>query len=258
MVKQFVAGILSARETMQGHAQDLGSNWLAANDLNFSQRYLAAIKQITPEDVQSVAFEYLTSENRTLYALLPEGTAPKPVLEAEASVELPIQKFELANGLRLLVKEDHRLPFVEFRSVFKGGVLAEMAEKNGLTQLTSKMLLKGTQKRTAEQIASEIESIGGSIDSYGGNNSFGINLELMSGDFSTGLDLLADVLLNPSFPAAELERERQVQLAGIRAQKDSLLQRASQAMRRALFGDSGYGLHVLGTENSVQRSEVSD
>src|SRR3989449_1466850 len=79
-VKQFLAGTLAARKTMQGQAQDLGGNWLAANDLNFSERYLAAAKRVTPTDVQRVAREYLTIENRTLYALLPAGAAPKPPL----------------------------------------------------------------------------------------------------------------------------------------------------------------------------------
>ena len=62
------------------------------------------------------------------------------------------------------------------------------------------MLLKGTRTRSAEQIAREIESVGGSLDSFGGNNSFGVNAEVLSGDFDTGLDLVADVLLNPTFP----------------------------------------------------------
>jgi hypothetical protein len=108
-------------------------------------------------------------------------------------------------------EEDHRLPFVEFRAVFQGGVLAETTDNNGVTQLTGKMLLKGTTRRSAEDIAREIESVGGSIDSYGGNNSFGVNAEVLSTDFSTGLDLVADVLLNPTFPAPAVERERQVQ-----------------------------------------------
>jgi zinc protease len=205
-----------------------------------------------------VAREYLTPENRTLYSLLPDGTAPKPVLAAEPSQEQPVQKFELANGLRLLVKEDHRLPFVEFRAVFKGGVLAETADNNGVTQLTGKLLLKGTARRSAEDIAREIESVGGNIDSYGGNNSFGVNAEVLSSDFQTGLDLLADVLLNPAFLAPALEREREVQLAAIRDQKDHLLQSASLAMRRALFGPAGYGLDALGSEASVQKIQVTD
>ena len=62
--------------------------------------------------------------------------------------------------------------------MFNGGVLAENVGNNGVTQLTGKLLLKGTQTRSAEEIAREIESIGGSIDSYGGNNSFGVNAEV--------------------------------------------------------------------------------
>ncbi len=71
-VKQFISATLSARKTMEGQAQNLGGNWLAANDLNFSERYLAAVKNVSHADVQRVARHYLTAENRTLYALLPE------------------------------------------------------------------------------------------------------------------------------------------------------------------------------------------
>jgi zinc protease len=257
-LKQFISATLSSRKTMQGQAQDLGGSWLAANDLNFSERYLAAVKRVTPADLQRVARQYLTTENRTLYALLPAGATPKSADESKTPREQPVQKFELANGLRLLVKEDHRLPFVEFRAVFQGGVLAETAGNNGITQLTGKLLLKGTARRSAEDIAKDIESVGGSIDSYGGNNSFGVNAEVLSADFATGLDLLADVLLTPTFPAPALERERQIQLAGIRAQKDHLLQSAALAMRRALFGEHGYGLDAQGSETSVQSIQAAD
>jgi zinc protease len=256
--KQFISGLLSAKKTMTGQAQDLGGSWLAANDLNFSARYLEAVKRVVPEDLQRVARQYLTTENRTLYALLPNGAAPKTSIDIEQISDQPIQKFELPNGLRLLVKENHRLPFVEFRAVFQGGVLAENAGNNGVTQLTSKLLLKGTTTRSAEQIALEIESVGGHIDSYGGNNSFGVNAEVLSSDFATGLNLVADVLLNSTFPADAFERERDVQLASIAAQRDHLLKSASNAMRRGLFGTSGYGLDSLGSEESVAKIQVAD
>src|SRR5207249_3593465 len=124
-VKQFTSATLATRKTMQGQAQDLGANWIAATDLNFSERYLAAVKKITPADLQRVARQYLTTENRTVYALLPAGTVLKELETVAPTVEHPVQKFEFPNGLRLLVKEDHRLPFVELRAVFRGGVLAE-------------------------------------------------------------------------------------------------------------------------------------
>jgi zinc protease len=250
-VKQFVSATLSSRKTMQGQAADLGGNWLAAGDLNFSQRYLAAVQRITPADVQRVAREYLTPENRTLYALLPEGTTPKTTALIETNTEQAIQKFTLPNGLKLLIKEDHRLPFVEFRAVFQGGVLAEDKANNGISQIISRLVVKGTKTRNAEQIASEIESVGGSLDSYGGNNSFGVNAEVLSADLATGLELVADVILNPTFPAAQLEREREVQIAGIRSNKDDLLKSAFKSMRRELFGEVSYGLDSLGTEETL-------
>jgi zinc protease len=256
-VKQFISATLATRKTMEGQAQNLGGNWLAANDLNFSERYLAAVKRVTHADVQRVAREYLTAENRTIYALLPEGATPKPKAEIETNADHPIQKVTLRNGLKLLVKEDSRLPFVEFRAVFQGGVLAETAANNGSTMLLAKLLIKGTHQRDAEKIATEIESVGGHIDSYGGNNSFGVNAEVLSSDFATGLDLIADVLLNPVFPADELEREKEIQIAGIRSRKDELLKSASLAMRRAMFGESGYGLDSLGSEESVANISVA-
>jgi len=249
--KQFIASTLATRKTMQGQAQDLGACWLLANDLTFSERYLASVKRITPADLQRVAREYLNVENRTVYALLPLGGAPQTRVSSQALAEHPIQKFEMPNGLRVLLKEDHRLPFIEFRAVLRGGVLAETPANNGLTQIAGKMLLKGTTTRSADAIALAVESLGGSIDSYGGNNTFGVNAEVMGGDFRAGLELLAEVLLQPAFPEDALEREREVQLAIIRSQKDHLLQRASSNMRRLLFGEIGYGLEAVGSEQSV-------
>ncbi len=257
-VKQFVAATLATRKTMQGQAQELGGSWMVANDLNFSERYLAAVKRITPADLQRAAREYLTPENRTLYALLPKGATAQTTAQVTVRAEQPVQKIELPNGLRLLLKEDHRLPFVHFHALFQGGVLAESAAQNGLTLLLAKMLLKGTPARNAEQIVTEIESVGGSIDCYGGNNSFGVHAEVLSEDFTLGLNLVADVLLNPCFPDSALELERQMQLAAIRAQKDQILQNCGRMMRRALFGEAGYGLDINGTETSVALIQTSD
>jgi zinc protease len=169
-----------------------------------------------------------------------------------------VEKILFPNGLRLLVKEDHRLPFVEMRAVFRGGVLAETAEKNGLTQLVSKMLLQGTRRRSAEEIAVSVESVGGSIESFGGNNSFGVNAEVLSDEFKTGFDVFTDVLLNPSFPTDPFERERAIQLELIRGQRDHLLQSCSRAMRKELFGPTAYGLDPLGNEISVNSLKVAD
>ena len=82
-------------------------------------------------------------------------------------------------------------------------------------------------------------------------------MEVLSGDLKTGFEVFADVLLNPSFPAAAFERERRIQLELIRAQKDQLLQCCGQAMRRGLFGAAGYGLDPAGSEESVKALPLS-
>jgi zinc protease len=257
-VKQFVAATLATHKTMQGQAQDLGSSWMAAGDLNFSERYLTAVKAVTPADLQRVARQYVASENRTLYALLPAGRAPKAARVRELSDEFPVQKLERSSGLRLLLKESHRLPFVEFRLVLRGGVLAETARINGLTHLLARMLLQGTLSRSAAQLVTEIESVGGHIDTYSGNNSFGVSVEVLSSDFRLGLELLADTLLHPSFPAEALARERELQLAALKAQRDQLLQSGDRVLRRALFGQQAYGLDPLGAEESLLALQADD
>ncbi|MGZ4964225.1 MAG: M16 family metallopeptidase, partial [Limisphaerales bacterium] len=258
VVKQFVASTLATRKTMHGQAQELGANWIGTNDLNFSERYMAAIKAVSANDLQRVARQYLTTQNRTVYALLPQGATPHVQQANEAFKENAVQKITLPNGLRLLVKEDHRLPFVEIRAAFQGGVLAEKEANNGVCQLMSKMLMQGTARRSAEQIAIEIESVGGSIDSFGGNNSFGVSVEVLSSDFDTAMDIFADVMLRPSFPSEPFEVERRVQLENIREQRDHLLHSCSRAMRRALFGTTTYGLDSSGTETSVAALSTKD
>ena len=92
-VRQFTSATLASRKTMQGQAQDLGGSWMAANDLSFSARYLEAVKRAGPADLQRVAREYLTPENRTLYALLPKGASRRPAEGTEVFTQSPVQKF---------------------------------------------------------------------------------------------------------------------------------------------------------------------
>src|SRR5438105_12460660 len=142
---------LVALTTMRGQASDIGSNWLLTRNLNFSRDYLDAVQKVTLDDIKRVAAHYLTNENLTVISLNPKGSAlPK----AEAAIPISageVQKFELSNGLRVLVREDARLPLVAMGAVFRSGLLAETPQTNGITRLMAKALLKGTTTRTAEQ-----------------------------------------------------------------------------------------------------------
>ena len=129
-------------------------------------------------------------ENRTLYALLPTGAHPSWSSKTGFSREQPVQKFDARpTACACWSRKITACPFVEFRAVFSGGVLAETRPTAASPSSWARCSLKGTPRRSAEDIAREIESVGGSIDSYGGNNSFGVNAEVLSADFATGLDL---------------------------------------------------------------------
>ena len=245
---------LNALVTMRGQASDLGSNWLLTGNLDFSRDYLDAIQQVGVEDIARVARNYLPADRCTVATLYPaagKDAAPVPVAVPAAAGE--IQKFTLSNGLRLLVREDARLPLVYLDAVFRGGLLAETAADNGLTKLFSRVLLKGTANRTAEQIAEEVEAVGGSIGSDAGNNSFSISLEVMQPDLDLGLNLLADVVLHASLPEAALEREKAVQIAALKAEDEHITSVARNLLRLTLFGSHPYGLRSSGSPEAMAR-----
>ena len=249
---------LGALTTMRGQASDIGSNWLLTRNLNFSRDYLDAAQKVTLDDIKRVAARYLTNENLTVVSLNPKGSllakteAAKPVGVGE------VQKFELSNGLRLLVRQDARLPLVAIGAVFRSGLLAETPQTNGITRLMAKVLLKGTKTRTAEQIANQIEAVGGSISSEAGNNSFAVSLDITKPDVKLGVELLSDVLLNATMPEEAIAREKEVQIAAIKQDEEQLTTVARNILRQALFTQHPYALRANGSVDSIQRLTRKD
>jgi zinc protease len=249
---------LGALTTMRGQASDIGSNWLLTRDLNFSRHYLDAVQKVTLEDVKRVAANYLTENNLTVVSLNPKGSLGAQTEGAKPPAAGEVQKFELSNGLRVLVREDPRLPLVGMGAVFRGGLLAETPQTNGITRLMAKVLLKGTKTRTAEQIANDIEAVGGSISSDAGNNSFSVSVDVMKPDVKLGLGLLSDVLLNATFPEKAIAREKEIQIAAIQQEEEQLTAVARNIMRQALFPQHPYALRSNGSIESVQRLTQKD
>jgi zinc protease len=249
---------LGALTTMRGQASDIGSNWLLTRDLNFSRHYLDAVQKVTLDDIKRVAATYLTENNLTVISLSPKGSLAGKAETAKPTAAGEIQKFELSNGLRLLVREDPRLPIVAMGAVFRGGLLAETPQTNGITRLMAKVLLKGTKTRTAEQIANGIEAVGGSISGEAGNNSFSVSVDVMKPDVKLGVDLLSDVLLNATFPEKAIAREKEIQIAAIQEEEEQLAAVARNIMRQALFPQHPYALRTSGSIDSVQRLTQKD
>jgi zinc protease len=242
---------LASLTTMRGKAGDLGSNWLLTRNLNFSTEYLTAVQRVTESDIQRVLNTYFTDDNLTISSLNPIGSLKQAAAEARAPLPGEIQKFTLPNGLRLLVREDHSLPIVSMNIAFKAGILAETPENNGITKLTSRVLVKGTKTRSAEQIVDQIESLGGTIGADSGNNSMSLAVRVLKPDVRTGLELLSDVILNPTFPDKEIATEKQFQVASITAEDEEVTTTARNIMRAALYPGHPYSLRLNGSPDTV-------
>jgi zinc protease len=180
----------------------------------------------------------------------PRETPPAP--QPEREVRLPqVQEKTLANGLRVVVLENHEQPSVTLRVVVPAGKIYDVADKAGLAGATATLLTKGTQSRSAQQIAEAIDSVGGTLQSASGND-FGFAFTQVTSDqIDRGLELLADVVQKPSFPADEVERWRGQILNALQVQSQDPAYLAEAVFARAVFGGHSYGLPDAGTPASV-------
>ncbi len=259
--KVAVSGHFSTLKTMSGQAAELGSNELLTGDLTYSERYLEDLQKVTAQDIRRVARTYFQPERLTVTVLQPKGTPKKVVASAKPEQDQAIERTQLKNGLTLLTKTDHRLPFIELRLVMKSGLLFEEKENNGISQLVSKLLLKGTKTRNAETLVRQIESIGGSISPYSGVNSMGISIEVMESDLPIAMEVLSDIIRNSVFDEESIAREKEAQIAEIHQEQEQPVKVAMLNARAKLFGRHPYGMSNLGTPErvtSITRTQILD
>ena len=249
--RQFLADQLNGLTTMRGAASDLGSNWLAAGNLEFTRDYLASADRVTPADVQRVAQTWLRDSTLSSVSINPPGATTRSTVQVAGSRPQEVQRHVFPNGLTLLVREDARLPLVSLHACLRGGTLAETAENSGLGRLMARTIIKGTPSRTAEQIADEVESGGGGIGADSGGSSLSLSVHVLRPELRTGLALWADVLLRPSFPAEEIAREIERQVAALKQQEDHPSFIAFRELRRVAYGAHPFALNREGTPESL-------
>ena len=167
-------------------------------------------------------------------------------------VKLPkINRKTLDNGLKVLVIEHHEQPIVSLRLAIVGGRSFDTTEKAGLASLTAGLLRKGTTMRNAEQISDEIDFVGGSLGAAAGLDATYVVCWTLTKHLETGVDLLADIVINPAFTDDEIERLRNQTIANIIRSKDDPSSVAANIYNKTIFGNHPYGLPSSGTEKTV-------
>jgi zinc protease len=158
----------------------------------------------------------------------------------------------LDNGMVLLTSEQRALPMVSIELLIEAGSRHEPAEQAGLANLTARLLTQGTHKRSAVQISEALDFMGASLSASSGEDVATVSMTILKKDLAAGLDLLAEVLTQASFPPVEIDRQKQAVIASIRARQEDPGAVAGTAFAAALFPKSAYGRPVEGTEATVK------
>jgi predicted Zn-dependent peptidase len=163
----------------------------------------------------------------------------------------PYKSVKLKNGMTLLLMEQHEVPLISFSAVVQAGSVSDPAGKEGIASVTAGLLRKGTKTRTADQLSTELDFIGGQLGAGAGSDSSRIFAEFVKKDLAKGLDLLGDVMMNAAFPADETTKLLKQSLDGIKSAKDQPPAVIGQFYSAYLFGKHLYARPAGGDENSL-------
>lgn len=228
-------------------------------------RYL----EVQREDIVRVADTYL-GDRQVRLRVLPEQTLspavsavdrnimPGPSQEPGFTPPTP-SRATLSNGLGVTVVEQRGMPIVAFGMYLKTGAVRDPENLPGLAGFTAQMLSEGTISKSSQEIAAAFEFIGSRLSIDGRREYTLLSAETLTKHWSKGLELAADVLVNPTFPDHELERVRREHLTDLRRGKDEPNIVAEQLMSGLVYDKgTGYGHAIAGTETSVEALTRND
>lgn len=161
-------------------------------------------------------------------------------------------------GGTMMFMEDKTLPLVYISFVLKTGASQDPDGKEGLAELTGEMLTKGTKTRTKEHIEEDIDSLGASISASASHDSIFISGFTLSKNLEKFLDIYADVILNPTFPEPEVEKEKRMMLSDLVDLRNNNRQLARRFFRGMLFAGHPYGKFSEGKESTIKSLTKKD
>jgi len=250
----FIADYVYQKETIESQANDMAQSQILTGSPDFSRQYIENIKAVKAEDIKHAASTYLNAQNMTVTVLSKSGNALKR--EDESGPEkkpTDIKRISLSNNIPVIVSENHSLPIIAVSVTFKGGLRAENADNNGISMLTSQMLLDGTDSMPRSDMAKFYESRAIALNTYSGNNSIGINLTCLKEHIEDALKLLSDICTSSSFPDEEFEREKNEIQEAIEMQDNEIMNHGHRLLKELLFKTHPYRFQTIGASSSVDK-----
>jgi predicted Zn-dependent peptidase len=167
--------------------------------------------------------------------------------------ERNLRRTVLSNGLIVLTERMEHLRSVAMGVWVKSGSRCESAELNGISHFVEHMLFKGTKSRSAQRIAREMDSIGGNLDAFTSKETICFNVKSLSDHVPIALDVLTDMVLNPTFALPDIERERGVILEEIKIDEDNPDVLVHELFTQSFWKGHPLGKPILGTTETVGR-----
>ncbi|MBW4628077.1 MAG: insulinase family protein [Brasilonema octagenarum HA4186-MV1] len=267
----------------------LGNDETTTGDYRYTDRYLAAVRQVTVQDVQRVANKYLKQEARTVGFFKPTRLKTKgndhkatskhntenfahgaSVTTEEVTKYLPPvdlasvatshtlpEQFTLSNGLRVLLVPDKSTPTVTLSGYIKAGKEFDTEEKAGLASLVAENLINGTKTKDVLTVAKTLEDRGANLEFETYREGVRIEGDSLAADLSVLIQTLADVVRNANFPTKELELSRKQALTALKHELDDPSEVAQRTFVQSVYPKQ-HPLHVFPTEESLRRISRKD
>ena len=231
---------------------------------DYFQKDYERYQKCSVTDIRQVVRQYLKPGDRLVISFVPEQSERPKMTDAERN-KVPHMgskrtfrpptfcSKKLPNGLTVILSERHELPKVAVGLALKSGATADPATKPGVASMTAEMLDEGTTSRTALQIQAELDRLGASLSSSAGLETSNVRLETLKKNLKPTLQLMADLVLHPTFPKEELERQRKWRLDSILQERNDPPTIASKVFRSILFGAKHpFGREIDGNESSIK------
>jgi len=274
VVTQFASGTIQGLEQANGKASVLAEGQLYAGDPDFYKTRLAAYAAVTPDQVRAAMNKWLSRPvysqivepgEREAYveaAATPSGAAPVPAQEIQrvereplpvigdvSNIDFPdVQRATLSNGIEVVYAQSTTVPVTRVAMDFNAGTAADRADRLGAHTLMLNVMEEGTTTRDSVALAEARERLGASINVGASTDRTTASLSTVTTNLDPSLTLFSDVLRNPAFAPAEVERLKAQRLAALASEKTSPGAIAARALPPLIYGDaSPYGRPFSGT-----------
>jgi zinc protease len=257
--RQKAAEHVFQQQTVENQAEILSESHRSTGDPLFDAHYVAAIQNVTPEQILAVARKYFLPHRLNTVIIDPLGSAAgKNAASAAKEAETPIVKKQLANGLTVLLKRQTALPLVTIQAYIKGGAIADTSDTQGLASLTTEMLEKGSKKFSADQIADHFDSIGGTLIVGSQVNTSYLQTAILKEDAVPSLDYVYQMLFEPTFPQDEFANVKEIRLGRIAARQAEPRAEIMDFWAKLLPPASPYSRLALGTAETIGKLAPAD